>query len=71
MGNVNRWIASHPFIAAVSLALVVALATLLIGVIFHPGGLAYGASKLWLSPLLALISYLFLFLPMAKAHKNK
>ncbi|MBK0870541.1 hypothetical protein INP57_27415 [Saccharopolyspora sp. HNM0986] len=71
MDKINRWTVSHPFISAVALALVVALATLLISVLFRPEGVAYGISKLWLSPLLALVGYLFLFLPMAKAHKKE
>lgn len=62
MGRANEWIVRRP--AAVSAP--VALITLLLSELVHPDGFGCGAGKLWLSPLIALISCLFAFLPMSK-----
>ena len=70
MGKINAWIVAHPLAAAVLVALVAALITLVISSAFHPAGFSHAVGKLWLAPLLALLSYLLTFLPMSKAHRR-
>ncbi|MFR9730985.1 hypothetical protein ACL03H_17305 [Saccharopolyspora sp. MS10] len=71
MSGMNKWIVAHPFCSAVVVALVAAAVTLLMSGLFHPDGFSFGVGKLWLSPVTAILSYLFSFLPMSKSHGKR